>query len=129
MTLDMHTPARASVSIRAAAPTTTASLRLVLAERVIYLPDGSALALARNPVLWALLRKLADERLAAPGRCVAVTELVAAAWPGERVSPHSGARRVYTAVCTLRKMGLRTLIRRTQRGYFLDVDVGAELRA
>ncbi|MDB4932591.1 MAG: Signal transduction response regulator, partial [Myxococcaceae bacterium] len=41
-------------------------------------------------------------------------------WPGERVLPEAGAERVYTAVRTLRTMGLRGLLVRRDGGYALD---------
>ncbi|MBI2394115.1 MAG: hypothetical protein HYV09_31375 [Deltaproteobacteria bacterium] len=41
-------------------------------------------------------------------------------WPGEQPDPEAGANRVYVAIATLRRLGLRDLIVRTDEGYALD---------
>lgn len=48
-----------------------------------------------------------------------VATLLDAGWPGERVDPEAGANRVYVAVSTLRRMGLRSVIERFDQGYRL----------
>ena len=40
-------------------------------------------------------------------------------WPGERMSPESGARRVYVTINRLRKLGLGDLLLTTGDGYML----------
>jgi hypothetical protein len=49
--------------------------------------------------------------------------IVAAAWPGERVLASAGAARVYTAVRTLRDLGLRDVIATADDGYRIAADV------
>jgi hypothetical protein len=49
-----------------------------------------------------------------------VPELLEAGWPGERVLPDAGANRVYVALATLRKMGLKEVLKSNDSGYFLD---------
>jgi len=54
------------------------------------------------------------------GRTLSVRELFQAGWPGESVQEHSAARRVYVALATLRKLGLRHHIERHSEGYRLS---------
>lgn len=49
--------------------------------------------------------------------------LFRAGWPGERVLALAARDRVYTAVRTLRKMGLEGVLARRDEGYFLDAVV------
>jgi hypothetical protein len=46
--------------------------------------------------------------------------LLAAGWPGERVSAEAGMQRVRVAVSTLRKLGLAAVIETVEGGYRLD---------
>ncbi|MFT3767976.1 MAG: tetratricopeptide repeat protein [Minicystis sp.] len=86
-------------------------------------PGGEAVSLDRRRSLRLLLDKLVEARLAAPGAVLSAASLVAAGWPGEDVSPEAGASRVYTALSTLRKLGLRALIQSADDGYRLDPEV------
>jgi hypothetical protein len=45
---------------------------------------------------------------------------LAYAWPGERMTAEAAANRMKVALSTLRKLGLRSLIQRTDDGYLLD---------
>jgi hypothetical protein len=47
-------------------------------------------------------------------------DLLAAGWPGERMRADAGAHRVRVAISTLRKMGLRDVLRTEEDGYRLD---------
>ena len=47
-------------------------------------------------------------------------ELLEAGWPGERMRADAGAHRVRVAVSTLRKMGLRDVLRTEDTGYRID---------
>ena len=59
-----------------------------------------------------------------------VAALLRRAWPGERVLPRAGANRVYVALATLRKLGLRHTIRRDADGYsFHPATAVEDLRA
>ena len=73
--------------------------------------------------LRRLLLALGEMRLANPGAVLPVTAAFEAGWPGERATPTAAAMRVYTAVHSLRRLGLRGLLVRKRRGYILDVDV------
>lgn len=75
-------------------------------------------ALAR--VLRALVA--ASER--APDDTLSLDAMVEAGWPGERLVGDSSANRVYVAVATLRKLGLRALLERREGGYRLAPRAG-----
>ena len=66
---------------------------------------------------------LGAERRERPGRPLGVEALLAGGWPGEVVLPEAGASRVYVAVSTLRRMGLRELLVRVDTGYMLDPEL------
>lgn len=86
-------------------------------------PGAAAITdLGKRASLMRLLRAFVERR-AAGGDELAVTELLEAGWPGERVLAEAGQERVYTAIATLRRMGLRNVIARGERGYRLDPNV------
>jgi predicted ATPase len=87
---------------------------------------GERVSLQRRRALHLVVKALADTRGADPGRALSVAELVERGWPGEKVHPEAGADRVYMALSTLRKMGLRGVILSRDDGYLLDPRV--ELR-
>ncbi len=60
------------------------------------------------------------------GEACDVWRLLEAGWPGERVDPEAGANRVYAAVSTLRRMGLRSVIERFDAGYRISPDAQIE---
>ncbi|MFO0587501.1 MAG: hypothetical protein U0441_08175 [Polyangiaceae bacterium] len=86
-------------------------------------PHGDRVALDRRRQLAKMLDRLADERIARPGAALGWDALLAAAWPGERVLPEAAAHRVRVAISTLRKMGLRDLLRTSEDGYLLAGDI------
>ena len=86
-------------------------------------PNGERVALDRRRQLAKMLDRLADERIANPSAALGWDALLAAAWPGERVLPEAAAHRVRVAISTLRKMGLRDLLRTSEDGYLLTSDV------
>jgi hypothetical protein len=71
----------------------------------------------------SLLYALAAARKARPGASMTVEELFEAGWPGERALPAAAASRVYVAISTLRKLGLKDLLIRDDAGYRLDASV------
>jgi hypothetical protein len=77
-------------------------------------------SLVRRPPLRRVLARLVRQHREAPGQGLSWEALLEAGWPGERVSPGAGARRVYVAIATLRKMGLGAGIARVDEGYTLD---------
>ena len=86
-------------------------------------PHGEVVSIARWRPLQRLLERLAERREIAPGEPLSVEALVAAGWPGERMLSKAGATRVYTAIASLRRIGLRDMLVRDERGYSLRTDV------
>jgi len=85
-------------------------------------PHGECVSLERRRPLARLLDRLMQERLQRPGHALAWEEVLEAAWPNEKVIPAAGAHRVRVAVSTLRKLGLRDLLRTAEEGYVLSTE-------
>ena len=83
-------------------------------------PGGEWTDFRRRKALRRLLVALATQRLGAAGVGVTLAELMEAGWPGEVMSEEVGANRVYVAITTLRKFGLRETLRSDDSGWFLD---------
>jgi tetratricopeptide (TPR) repeat protein len=86
-------------------------------------PGGAKVDLTRRRQLRLILSALAAARREQPGRALTVEALLASGWPGESVLAEAGASRVYVAVSTLRRMGLRDVLQRQDTGYLIDPDV------
>jgi tetratricopeptide (TPR) repeat protein len=86
----------------------------------LELPDGVRVDLSARQPLRRIVARLAEHRLSAPGEPVSVDELVAAGWPDERMLPSAAGNRIGVALTSLRKLGLRELLRREGEGYALD---------
>ncbi len=85
----------------------------------VWLPTTEKVSLEkRGPVRLVLLRLIEEHRRG--GKALGVDELLAAGWPGERVLRDAGASRVYVALGTLRKLGLRDVIQSRDGGYAID---------
>lgn len=74
----------------------------------------------RRRPLRRLLLALIERRLVAPGDGLAMEQLLQAAWPDETIQPASAANRLYVALATLRKQGLKRLLLTEEEGYLLD---------
>lgn len=85
-------------------------------------PGAGRVTLEHRKTLQTLLRTLLQASQGASPRALSVEALLAAGWPGERVLPQAGASRVYVAMTTLRRLGLRELIDRGLDGYRLAGD-------
>lgn len=70
-----------------------------------------------------ILQALVDSHLRDPKASLGVDDLFAAGWPGENISIESGRRRAYTAVNTLRNLGLADVLQTTDDGYRIAPDV------
>jgi predicted ATPase len=79
--------------------------------------DGPRVDLSRRRQLRRILLALATERRERPGRPLTIDALLASGWPDETVLPEAGASRVYVAISTLRRMGLRDVLLRAGDGY------------
>ncbi len=86
-------------------------------------PEGEPVDLGRRRSLRLILRKLATHRLTAAGQALSLDDLLEAGWPGERVLPEAAANRVYVAVATMRKLGLRDVLLSRDDGYLLTTDI------
>jgi hypothetical protein len=87
------------------------------------LPGQALVQLETRIPLRRLLLALGELKMRNPNGVLPVTAAFEAGWPGERATPSAAAMRVYTAVHTLRRMGLKGLLVRRRRGYVLDIDV------
>jgi len=86
----------------------------------LQVPGGEAQDLRRRKAMRFILDRLADERRTSPGAGLPLEVLLEVGWPGEKVMPSAGANRVYVALTTLRKLGLRKILLSRDDGYLLD---------
>ncbi len=77
-------------------------------------------SLHRRPTLRRILLRLVEEREGSPGSALDVYALLEAGWPRAAVHPESGSQRVWTAIRTLRRMGLEDVLLSRDGGYLLD---------
>ncbi|MCU0671396.1 MAG: hypothetical protein MUE69_01255 [Myxococcota bacterium] len=92
------------------------SLRVAIDTSVIEL-DGERVELGTRKSLRGVMRALVD---AHGSTALPWDALLAAGWPGERVSAEAGMQRVRVAVSTLRKLGLAAVLETVEGGYRLD---------
>jgi tetratricopeptide (TPR) repeat protein len=90
---------------------------------LVRTPIGSRIELDRRRNVRLVLKALVDRHASHPGDPLSVDDLLAAGWPGEKVLREAGASRVYVALGTLRKLGLRDAIKSRDGGYLLDPDL------
>ncbi len=94
----------------------------------VVLPDGAAIDLTRRAAPRRVLLALANGRMQRPGVTIGPEALQAAGWPGEKMSHAAGLKRVRTAIWTLRRLGLESVLRTCDDGYLLDPAVPLRLR-
>jgi hypothetical protein len=75
---------------------------------------------ARRGAVRRILVALARARVDSALKALTVDELFEIGWPGERIPYESQVRRVYTAIWTLRTLGLDGLLLTRDEGYLLD---------
>ncbi len=75
---------------------------------------------SRRGAVKRILVGLCRARREATGKTLGVDELFEIGWPGERIPYESQVRRVYTAIWTLRTLGLDGLLLTRDEGYLLD---------
>lgn len=83
-------------------------------------PSGERVHLGVHRVLAAILRCLAHARVERRGAPVLASELIAAAWPAERIAEAPAHNRLRVACASLRKSGLREALVTARGGYMLD---------
>jgi predicted ATPase len=93
---------------------------IVLDGAVLRVFGGAPVDLARRTAAHRLLVALAGAHAAGDGRALAIAELFAAGWPGQRATAESAANRVHVALNLLRRVGLRAVIQSSRDGYRLD---------
>jgi hypothetical protein len=108
-----------STALRDAGSRRPASLR-VADDGTWFELEGAHVDVARRGAVRRILSNLADARVGTPGRALSVDELFTIGWPGERIPYESQVRRVYTAVWTLRTLGLEGVLLTRDEGYLLD---------
>ncbi|MGH1341026.1 MAG: FHA domain-containing protein [Nannocystales bacterium] len=86
-------------------------------------PGGQRFDLERRKTLTRVFATMLAARRDEPGRALSVSDMLDRAWTDEKLLPRAGANRVYVAMTTLRKMGLRDLLVRTDTGYVLDPEI------
>ncbi|MEO1170982.1 MAG: tetratricopeptide repeat protein, partial [Myxococcota bacterium] len=86
-------------------------------------PGGSWQDFGRKQSAKGILAALVSRHGSSPVEPLTVDDLFRAGWGDQNIQNDSKANRVYVALSDLRKKGLRTLIRRTEAGYFLDPSV------
>jgi tetratricopeptide (TPR) repeat protein len=96
--------------------------RLVLFEAEQRLRVGEDIDVRFGPrsAEWRLVLALAAHRIAPDAPSLSADALVAAGWPGERLSPESAKNRLHVALAKLRKLGLRDVLLRYVDGYALS---------
>jgi hypothetical protein len=93
---------------------------VMLARDGQWLVAGGARAdFSDSPTLAAVLRVLINGHLAGR-RFVPTADIAAEAWQGERILPRAASNRIYVAVNSLRRVGLRGIIVRGEGGYALE---------
>jgi predicted ATPase len=109
----------------------TTSAALVVSDdgRWFRLSERREVSLERRAALRRILSALAQRRVLAPGTALSLDEVLAAGWPGERVSAEAGAARVYNAIQRLRRLGLGDVLRTRDDGYLLDVETSTAIAA
>jgi hypothetical protein len=98
---------------------TTPLLRLSQHGSWFVLNDEPIVDLRTRFALSRILRTLIQQHLVDPHETVSIDALVGAGWPGEKLLGDSGTNRLYVAVATLRKLGLRDAVERREGGYRL----------
>ncbi|MFO0570379.1 MAG: protein kinase [Polyangiaceae bacterium] len=117
---------RASEPAAQARNESSQAIQVAASGRWFALPGAEPVQLQRRRALSRILRVLLERRLAAPNTALTQAELLEAGWPGEKVKHEAGALRVYNALSTLRKLGLRSVLASRDDGYLLDPKVQFE---
>ena len=111
----------ASVARGVAPGRQVSGVRLEVADDAHWfrLEGDEGVDLTRRRALRGVLHGLVEHRVRTPGAPMTLDDVLEAGWPGERMSPESGARRVYVTINRLRKLGLGELLLTTGDGYML----------
>ncbi len=125
--LSQKLASRASPGASSAVATPPSGPALRVAPTWFELEGHPRVDLSRRRALRLFLRRLAEHAVARPGTALALPALVLAAWPGERILAMAASARVWTAVRTLRELGLRDVVVTQDDGYTIASGVSVEL--
>ncbi len=101
-------------------PPTSPTIRILRGGHAFYL-GRRRVDLRASPRLAAVLAALVEAH-GEGTECLAAETIAEKAWRGERIIPDAAKNRVYVAVSSLRKLGLRRVIARASVGYSLTGD-------
>jgi len=93
---------------------------LVAEDGTWFQTPAGRVDVARRGAVRRILVALSSARVESGARALTVDELFEIGWPGERIPYESQVRRVYTAIWTLRTLGLDGLLLTRDEGYLLD---------
>jgi hypothetical protein len=85
--------------------------------------------LSRRAPLTRIVAALVDKRIRTPGEGLDLDEILAAGWPGEKMTGQAGQNRVHVALTTLRNLGLRSHLITASDGYRLTTESEVRLAA
>jgi predicted ATPase len=88
---------------------------------------GARIDLQRRGAIRLILLALVRERVERPGIALRQEALLRAGWPGERVQPEAGSKRVRVAVSTLRRLGLEAALVTRDDGYLIGESVAVRV--
>lgn len=111
-------PERLAEALRALEPPAGAGALVMAVDGRWFQLDGQTADLRRRGALRRILAALGEAH--AQNRPLDVLDLQEAGWPEERMQPDSGRARVYTAISTLRREGLKGVLERVDDGYRLS---------
>lgn len=124
--LERFADVRLARRLRALFPETTREEALFVARDGSFFrvsERGPSVSLCRRAAVRGVLRALVEARSSEPGVPLSLEALVAAGWPGERILPAAAAGRVYTAIATLRRLGLRGVVEQVGTGYLIPPQI------
>lgn len=102
---------------------------LAVAEDGTWFQHGgqARVDMGRRGAVRRILLALANQRTQKPSSTLSVHDLFQIGWPGERIPYESQVRRVYTAIWTLRTLGLDSFLLTRNEGYMFDPKKGLHL--
>jgi len=118
--------ARRALQRAVEACTAEAALVVGPAARWFRTAGGAHADLSHRTALRLMLAALVEAHARTRGTALPLETLMARAWPGEKMAWASGRNRVYVAITTLRKLGLRGLLQSRDDGWLLDPDAPVE---
>jgi len=101
----------------------TRQLHVTADAETFWQPGMPSTSLETRVPLRRLLAALVRQRMQNPHVPMTVQAAFEEGWPGERAHPDAAATRVYTAIFSLRRLGLRGVLVRRRGGYLLDADI------